>query len=176
MGFSDIGGLVYEDNRYKVHKIPFQYFNKRLIRDINQRAFNRELIDYYFRLLEEKEGEIYYESQLFGLVSLIPKLAEGVPAHMVTLAVLPEHRRKGVGSALIYAALDDYKKLNWRSKLGNGEANNLYAELVNDGLADTGEPFVGKEGIIYNPYWINHTSEDKKKSLEHMMQLPNYFK
>lgn len=57
----------------------------------------------------------------------------GTSAHLISIAVLPEFRQRGIGTALIQTLitrLDSYvTQLRLEVKEGNAEALNLYAQL-----------------------------------------------
>lgn len=64
----------------------------------------------------------------FGLSGLVKK------GHIVSVAVLPEHRRKGIGEALITQAMDGMRSYNAKQcylevRVTNEEAISLYKKL-----------------------------------------------
>lgn len=174
-----LNGIDFAFHEVKGHKIlraSFRSFSRKLLREIIEESFGEKLIDCYFEMLMLNNAVIYADSGYHGTNSVLPAPSNGVPAYMQTLAVVPPSRNQGLGEALILASLEDYKKLSWRSKPKRKEASNLYKDLVDAELAETGDPFAGKDGVIYNPYWINYSLQEKGKSLNYMHRQPEYLR
>ena len=112
----------------------------------------------------------YLDLQYGGAANVLPNPAPGVLPHLKTLAVLPENVQNGTGSALMYVVLEEYTKLNWRSK-----PDRIANEILYKKFAKAGNPFFNQEGIEYLPYYVCHTIKEKHKALDWMKKQPDSF-
>ena len=86
------------------------------------------------RLLKECPDSFFVaESESGAVVGYCVASAEGEIAHLISIAVLPGHRRYGIGSALLRKLIASMsaavKEMVLEVKVGNTEAIKLYEEL-----------------------------------------------
>lgn len=113
--------------------------------DIERKSFKYPYTESTFlhHLLMDPDGFLVAEEERV-VVGYVIGIAMGRKGVVVSLAVSPEFRRKGIGSRLIYEILDCLKsteEVDVQVRIGNRSALNFYQSLG-----------FKKEGIIRNYY------------------------
>ncbi|MBI2657791.1 GNAT family N-acetyltransferase [Candidatus Woesearchaeota archaeon] len=138
-------------------------------------SFGVAVSDDYFPYLIQNNAQVYFVHEpgngMVGAAVVIENPAEGMPPHLVTLAVASAYKSQGIGKDIMAELLKYYPKLNWRSKPDRMPARNLYR-----GITDDTAPFTAVDGINYNGYFVNHTPEEKQKATSYMAAQPSHFK
>jgi len=129
----------------------------------------------YVPYLIQNNAQVYFMHEpgngIVGAAVVIENPAEGVPPHLVTLAVPAIYQHQGIGQDIMAELLRYYPKLNWRSKPEREHAKTLYQKIKSDV-----EPFTAVDGIAYQGYFVNHTQEEKQKAIAYMAAQPAHFK
>ena len=131
-------------NTYKLRKFTTEDLNS--VTQINQTCLPENYTDLFFVDLYRRSPETFIVAEEnghvagyimcrievglsnFGLTGILKK------GHVVSIAVMPEHRRKGVGKALVLKALDGMrgygsKQCYLEVRVTNQEAISLYKKL-----------------------------------------------
>ena len=96
----DINGVIHVNGEALPEHYTLSFYNSVLTTNPNTFLvidFNGKIVGYHM-------GRIEYGFSLKGKPQFIKK------GHVISIAVLPEHRRKGLGTALIQMALDEFWK------------------------------------------------------------------
>ena len=138
-------------------------------------SFGKPVSDDYIPYLIQNNAHVYFMhnemNEIIGAAVVIEKPAEGMPPHLVTLAVPSHKQRQGIGKDIMAELLKYYPKLNWRSKPDREPAKMLYQQLTKDI-----EPFTAVDGMPYNGYFVNHTPGEKQIAMKYMAAQPSHFK
>ena len=170
MGFNDIGEVFQGSNGHSIVKYSVRNFNRKILKDVVESSFKCKLGDNYFSLVLQDNSIIYIEMKYKGLEVVVPNPGNGIPPHIRTLAVLPQHIRNGVGRDLVEAVSEDHHKFNLRTLKENEKAIEFYSELIGKGV-----PFKAKNGMNFEGFFENHSTQEQTSALEYMARQPYFF-
>jgi ribosomal-protein-alanine N-acetyltransferase len=125
---------------------PFRPDDLEKVMHINQVCLPENYSTYFFMELYERYPETFIVAQVAGEIAgyIMCRIETGLPdfgllgitkrGHVISIAVLPEYQRKGIGEALMreamiamkhYKAKDCYLEV----RVGNSQAINMYKKL-----------------------------------------------
>ena len=146
---------------------------------IVQDSFGKPVSGDYIPYLIQNNAHVYFVhnemNEIIGAAVVIEKPAEGMPPHLVTLAVPSHKQRQGIGKDIMAELLKYYPKLNWRSKPDREPAKMLYQGII-QGIVGETSPFTAVDGLSYSGYFVNHTTKEKQKAITYMAAQPSHFK
>ncbi len=136
---------------------------KELIAGIVTHAFDEKLRENYFSDLYGTDAVVFIENENNGVAI--------VRGHLLDIAAVdPAKQGNGVGSGLMYSALQLQEKLYWRSQTKRKLANDFYQSLMNNP-----QKFSGIDERKYFGYAVGLTQEEFKIALAYMQQKPKNF-
>lgn len=133
-----------DERRYKIRECRKEDLEEVIA--INRRCLPENYASIFFEEMREKYPDLFYVAEVDGkIVGYVmcreeaagldlPRLRARRRGHIISIAVLPEYRRRGIGRALLAKALESMRMRNLEEcilevRVSNTAAINLYRKL-----------------------------------------------
>jgi ribosomal-protein-alanine N-acetyltransferase len=111
----------------------FRYEDLDQVREVEEASFPDPYSKLLFRLLKLEVGDLFVVAAEDGILGYAISESSGNRGHIISMAVSPEHRRAGVGEALLQETIkrlgSKIEEISLEVRAGNEAAMRLYEKF-----------------------------------------------